>query len=124
MGKNGIAIEFFFHPYSGEKMIVHLQTLGYDLGLINSTRPAFAHIHLLQGHDIRMVLGDDPGNTLRRHHSIHTQTAVDIVRHDAQGLLPGRPQGARHPSSLRLVEDATGGVTQVMGTQILPPSLR
>jgi len=79
MSQDGIAVEFIRHPYSREKMMIHLQILGNDPGLINTPCPAFAHIHLLQGHDIRMMPTNNPGNAFRRHHPIHAETTMDIV---------------------------------------------
>ena len=51
--------------------------------LVNSIGPFDATVHLLQSHQIRMLLVDDVGDALQIELFVHADTHVDVVSHDS-----------------------------------------
>ena len=72
-------------------MKLHLQVAGDQVGLVDSAGACPANVEFLQRHDVRRVLGDQPGDTLGRHPTVHADAAMDVIGYDPKPPSAGIP---------------------------------
>ena len=84
-----------FKEAMGRGPLANEKVYGLKLRLVDAPRPGEPHIELLQGHDVGIALGNQPGHAGRRDPAVHADATVDVVGEDPQRVAP-RPAVMPH----------------------------
>ena len=89
-GEDGVAVALLLHGEGGVEVEMHAQALGDGVGLVDHAGARAADVHFLEGHDIRLTLGDHRRHPADVEPTVDADATMDVVGHD-----PGHGSGVK-----------------------------